>query len=94
MEWIGCVRCEKFRRDFFERTCALMAPIRPVLHRLSCSNEMVRNTPKYEFWVERSGSRAFVAKNLETTSFSELVRQWHLFGQFCIDFRGVTKLVR
>jgi hypothetical protein len=50
-----------------------MAPVRPVLHRLSCSNKMVRNTPKYEFWVQQSGSRAFLVKNLETTSFSELV---------------------
>jgi hypothetical protein len=51
-----------------------MAPVRPVLHRLSCSNETVRNTPKHEFWVQWSGSGAFDAKNFETTSFSELVR--------------------
>jgi hypothetical protein len=44
-----------------------------VLHRLSCNNETVRNIPKHEFWVQWSGSRAFVAKNLEATSFSELV---------------------
>jgi hypothetical protein len=40
-----------------------MAPVRPVLHRLSCSNETVRNAPKLEFWVQWSGSGAFVAKN-------------------------------
>jgi hypothetical protein len=51
-----------------------MALIQPVLHRLSCSNEMVRDVPKYEFWVQWSGSGAFVFKNLDTTSFSELVR--------------------
>jgi hypothetical protein len=39
----------------------------------SCSNETVRNAPKYEFWVEWSGSGAFVAKNTNATSFSELV---------------------
>jgi hypothetical protein len=50
-----------------------MAPVRPVLHRLSCSNETVRNASKREFWVQWSGSRAFVAKNYEATSFSELV---------------------
>jgi hypothetical protein len=32
MGWIGCVRCEKFRRDFVARTFAL---VRPVLHRVS-----------------------------------------------------------
>jgi hypothetical protein len=41
---------------------------------LSYSNEPVQNAPKYEFWVQWSGSRAFVAKNLEATSFCELVR--------------------
>src|SRR6185437_7823101 len=32
MGWIGCVRCEKFRRDFVARTFALFWP---VLHRVS-----------------------------------------------------------
>jgi hypothetical protein len=48
-----------------------MAPIRPVLHRLSCGNETVRNTPKH---AKRPESGAFVAKNFNATSFSELVR--------------------
>jgi hypothetical protein len=51
-----------------------MAPVRPVLHRLSCSNETVRNAPEHEFWVERIGSGAFVVKNSNATSFSELMR--------------------
>jgi hypothetical protein len=51
-----------------------MALVPPVLHRLSCSNETVRNAPKHEFWVQWSGSFAFVAKNFDTTLFSELVR--------------------
>jgi hypothetical protein len=51
-----------------------MAHVRPVLKKLSWSNETVRNAPKHEFWVEWIGSRAFVAKNSNATSFSELVR--------------------
>jgi hypothetical protein len=51
-----------------------MALVRPVLHRLLCRNEMVRNAPKHEFWVQWSGSHAFVANNFEATSFSEFVR--------------------
>jgi hypothetical protein len=51
-----------------------MVPVRTVLPRLSCSNETVGNAPKYKFWVQWSGSGAFVAKNFEATSFSELVR--------------------
>jgi hypothetical protein len=51
-----------------------MAPVRPVLHRLSYSHETVRNAPKHEFWVQRSGSSAFGVKNANATSFSELKR--------------------
>jgi hypothetical protein len=51
-----------------------MALVRVVLHRLSCSNETVRDVPKYEFWVQWSGSGAFVSKNSDATLFSELVR--------------------
>jgi hypothetical protein len=52
---------------------------------------MVRNAPKHNFWVQWSGSGPFVAKNSDATLFSELARKWHQFGQFCIDFRRVTK---
>jgi hypothetical protein len=51
-----------------------MAPVRPILHGLSCSNEMVRNIQKHEFWVQWSGSGALVLKNSDTATFSELVR--------------------
>jgi hypothetical protein len=51
-----------------------MAPVRPVLQTLSCCNETVRNAPKYEFWVQWSGSHAFVAKKANAISFSELGR--------------------
>jgi hypothetical protein len=44
------------------------------LHRLSCSNETVRDITKHEFWVQWSGSVPFVAKNSDATLFSELVR--------------------
>jgi hypothetical protein len=51
-----------------------MAPVRRVLHRRSCSKKMVRNATKHEFWVHWSGSVAFVAKNFDATTFSEIVR--------------------
>jgi hypothetical protein len=50
-----------------------MALVLPLLQQLSWTDETVRNGPKHEFWVQWSGSRAFVAKNFEATSFSELV---------------------
>jgi hypothetical protein len=49
-----------------------MAPVRPVLHRLSGSNETVQNAPTHEYWVEWSGSGVFFAKNANAASFSEL----------------------
>ena len=45
--WIGFVRCQKFRCNFMARTFALIAPVQPVLHRVLCSNEIIRNAPKY-----------------------------------------------
>jgi len=79
MGWIECVLCEKFRCDFMAQTCALIAPVQPVLHRVSCSNKTLtnapkhyENTPKHEFRVQWGGSRAFVAKNsmrFRTTNF-------------------------
>ena len=43
MEWIGCVCCEKFLRDFVARTFAL---VRPVSRRVSYGNQTVPNAPK------------------------------------------------
>ena len=47
MGCIGCVRCKKFWCDFMARTFALIAPVQPILHRVSCSNEIFPNTPKH-----------------------------------------------
>src|SRR6185312_8047710 len=44
MGCVGCVRCEKFQRDYVARTFAL---VRPVLHRVSCGNQTVPNAPKW-----------------------------------------------
>ena len=47
MGWIGCVRCKKFQCDFMARTCALIAPVEPIMHQLSCSNRTLPNAPKH-----------------------------------------------
>jgi len=47
MGWIRSIHCEKFRWDFMARTSALIAPVQPVLHRVSCSNETLPNAPKH-----------------------------------------------
>src|SRR6185503_10967629 len=47
MGWIGCVCCEKSRRDFVSRTFVLTALVQYVLHQVSCSYETIPNAPKY-----------------------------------------------
>ena len=46
--WVDRVHLsQKFRCNFLARTFALIVPVRPVLHRVSCSNKMIPNAPKY-----------------------------------------------
>ena len=47
MWWIGSVHCKKFRCDLMARTYALIAPVQSILYRVSCSNEILPNTPKH-----------------------------------------------
>ena len=47
MGWIGCVHCQKFRSEFVAWTFALIAPVLPISHRVSCSNETIQNAPKH-----------------------------------------------
>ena len=82
MGWIECVLCKKFRCDFMAQTCPLIAPVQPILHRVSRSNETLTNAPKHyeyasklEFRVQLGESLAFVDKNSDA-------RSWH---NFCIN---------
>ena len=47
MGWIGCVRCELFGCDYMAQTSVLVASVQSVWHRVSCSNEILPNTPKH-----------------------------------------------
>src|SRR6185312_12974053 len=44
---LGAFVAKKSRRHFVARTLALIAPIYPILHRVSCSYEMIPNAPKH-----------------------------------------------
>ena len=46
--WSGyrCIRCEKFQNDFMAQTCALIALVQPVLHRVLHGNQTVPDAPK------------------------------------------------
>ena len=46
MDWV-CLLRKKSRRDFVPRTLGLIAPLHPVLHRVSCSYEKIPNEPEH-----------------------------------------------
>ena len=90
--WIGSVRFEKFLWDFVARTLALIAPSWPILHRVSCSSEMVPNAPKRkethqknEFRVQWCGSGAFVLKkflqDIVALTFALIAPVWRILQQ-------------
>jgi hypothetical protein len=53
VQWdgLGAFVVKKCRHNFVARTCALIAPIRPILHQSSCGNGMVRKAQKHKFGV-------------------------------------------
>ena len=61
------------------QTCALIAPVQPILQRVSCSDESLPNAPKhYETHQNMSlaqwgGSIPFIAKNSDATSWNQLL---------------------
>ena len=83
MEWIGCIRCEKFQSVFVTRTFAPVWPVLPEFFLRQPNgprcNQIVKNAPKHEFRVQWGGSRAFVAKHSNGTSWHELSHQFCTF---------------
>jgi len=41
----GAFVAKNFRCDFIAQTCPLLAPFQPIVHRISCSNEILPNAP-------------------------------------------------
>ena len=93
---IGCVRCKKFQCDFMAQTCALIAPVQPVLHQVLCSDETLTNAPKhYEMHKNMSlGSNGLdwvlslrkIPSQLQGTKFSIIAPvQPRLHKVFCIN---------
>src|SRR6185295_5968598 len=97
MEWVGCIRSEKFQNDFMAQTYALIAPVQPVLHRVLCSNETLPSAPKhYEthqnmiLWsngVDRVRSLRKIPMRFRGTILCNISP----VQPFCTEFRVVTK---
>ena len=84
-----------------EQTCVFIAPVLPVLTRVSCTNETLTNATKhYETHQYMSlgskwgGSGVFVAKNFDAISCHELLHLLHQFNTFCTKFCAVTKQIQ
>jgi hypothetical protein len=82
MGWIWCVRCEKSWRNFVARTFALIAPVHPVLHRVSCSYEMIPNAPKY-YETERNISLG--SNGVDQVCLLGKITTWLRGTNFCIN---------
>ena len=95
MGWITCVCCQKFRWDFMARTFALIAPVQPISHRVSCSNETIQNAPKHykthQFLNLASNGVDRVCSLRKTMMQCRGTNLLHKFNPFCNEFRVVTK---
>ena len=82
MGWIRCVRSEKSRRDFVTRTFALIGPIHPVLHRVSCSYETIPNAPKH---YERHQNMSLGSNGVDQVRLLGKITTWLSGMNFCIN---------
>jgi len=78
---IGCVRCEKSLCDLTARTFALIAPVHPVLHRVSCSYETLTNAPKHYTTQE---NMSLASNGVDWVRSLQKILTWLHGMNFCI----------
>ena len=88
MGWIGCVRCENIRRDFVARTFALIAPVQPILHRVSCSNEIVPNAPKH---YETHQNKSLGPDGVDRVDLLQQILTQLCGLNFCINYKSLDR---
>jgi hypothetical protein len=82
MEWIGCVHCKKSRRDFVARTFALIAPVHPVLHRVSCSYKTTPNASQHYATHQNMSSES---SGVDWVRSLRKIPTWLRGTNFCIN---------
>jgi hypothetical protein len=82
MWWIGCVRCEKSRRDFVARTFALIAPVHTVLHRVLCSYKTIIDEPKH---YEAYQNMTLGSNGVDWVRSLRKILTWLRGTNFCIN---------
>ena len=88
MGWIGCIRCEKFWCDFMAWTSALIAPVQPVLHWVLCSNETLKNAPKY---YETRQNMSLGSHVVDRVHSLRKIPKWLHGTNFCINCTSSTR---
>ena len=79
---IGCVRCEKSKRDFVARTFSLIAPAHTILHQVSCSYETITNAPKHNETFENI---SLGSNGVDWVGSFRKILTWLCGTNFCIN---------
>ena len=80
----------KFQNDFMAQTCALIAPVQPVLHQVSCSNETLPNAHKH---YETHKNMSFGSNGVDRfRSLRKISMRLH-GTNFCISCTSSTRFV-
>jgi hypothetical protein len=85
---IECVCCEKLQRDFVARTFALIAPVCPVLHWVSCSYETIPNAPKY---FETHQNMNLGSSGMDRVLLLRKTTTWLRGTNFCINCTSLPR---
>ena len=83
MGWIGCVHYEKSWCDFVAGAFALIAPIHPILHRVSCSYETIPIARKY---YETHQNISFGSNGVDLVRSLRKMPMWLRGTKFCINY--------
>ena len=82
MEWIGCISCKKSQHDFVAQNFALIAPVHPVLHRVSCSYETIPIAPKH---YATHQNMSLGSNGVDWVRSLWKIRTWIRGTNFCIN---------
>ena len=80
-DWV-CLLRKKSRRDFVPQTFALMSPLHPVLHRVSCSYDMITNAPKH---YETHQNMSLGSNGVDWLCLLREIPTWHRVTNFCVN---------
>ena len=86
VDWACLLR--KSRRDFAASTFALIAPVHPVLHQVSCSYEMIPNAPKY---YETHQNISLGSNGVDWVRSLRKIPMWLRGANFCINCTSLPR---